>query len=246
MEEHKEELQEKIAKYNLVGDYMVKYNKMKEILNEYNRVKNFKNPYEIIEGYYKENEENYLKIEKFEKEVSENRNELSELRSKIYKIKTKLEEYSQTIKQFAVNEMENQLKYWKHVLIEKKSYEIYKGNLVKIVELQNTLQNIKTQLAISKMKNDENDKKIAKYKKIEELFEDVKGKKETIDKQCDILSNYSKYIYNDFILPKIKEKANQLICSVSDNLEIDYKFEEETLEFYGKTVEYQNIDTKNQ
>tara|TARA_Y100000741_G_scaffold350731_1_gene321119 strand:- start:240 stop:917 length:678 start_codon:yes stop_codon:yes gene_type:complete len=141
--------------------------------------------------------------------------------------------------------METQLKYWKNVLIEQKSYEIYRGNRIKNVELQNTLQNLKTQLAISKMKNDENEKRIAKYKEIEELYEDVKGKKETIDEQYEILSNYSKYIYNDFILPKIKEKANQLICSVSDNLEIDYKFEEETLEFYGKTVEYQNIDTKN-
>lgn len=245
LEEHKEELEEKIAKYNLVSDYKEKYDKMKEILNEYNHVKNFKKSYETIEEYYKENEEIYLKIENYEKEVSDNRNELSEIRSKIYKIKTKLEQYSQAIKEFAVNEMETQLKYWKNVLIEKESYEIYKGNRVKNVELQNTLQNLKTQLAISKMKNDENEKKIAKYKEIEELCENVKGKKETIDEQYDILSNYSKYIYNDFILPKIKEKANQLICSVSDNLEIDYKFEEETLEFYGKTVEYQNIDTKN-
>ncbi|AII17213.1 metallo-phosphoesterase [Aureococcus anophagefferens virus] len=245
LEEHKEELEEKIAKYNLVGDYMVKYDKMKEILNEYNRFKIFKKSYETIEKHYKENEEIYLKIENYEKEVSENRNELSELRNKIFKIKIKLDEYSQTIKQFAVNEMENQLKYWKHVLIEKKSYEIYKGNRIKNVELQNTLQNLKTQLAISKMKNDENEKKIVKYKKIEELYEDVKGKKETIDKQCEILSKYSKYIYNDFILPKIKEKANQLIRSVSDNLEIEYKFDEETLEFYGKTNEYEDIDTKN-
>ena len=84
-----------------------------------------------------------------------------------------------------------------------------------------------------------------KYKKIEELYENVKEKKETIDEQYDILSNYSKYIYNDFILPKIKEKANQLIRSVSDNLEIQYKFEEENLEFYGKTNQYQHIDTKN-
>ena len=245
LEEHKEELEEKIAKYNLVSDYKEKYDKMKEILNEYNRVKSCKKSYETIEEHYKENEEIYLKIENYEKEVSENRNELSELRSKIYKIKTKLEQYSQTIKEFAVNEMETQLKYWKNVLIEQKSYEIYRGNRIKNVELQNTLQNLKTQLAISKMKNDENEKRIAKYKDIEELYENVKGKKETIDEQYEILSNYSKYIYNDFILPKIKEKANQLICSVSDNLEIDYKFEEETLEFYGKTVEYQNIDTKN-
>jgi DNA repair exonuclease SbcCD ATPase subunit len=245
LEEHKEELEEKISKYNLVGDYMVKYDKMKEILNEYNHVKNFKKSYEIIEEYYKENEESYLKIENYEKEVSENRNELREIRDKIYKIKTKLEQYNQTIKEFAVNEMENQLKYWENVLIEKESYEIYKGNRVKNVELQNTIQNLKTQLAISKMKNDENEKRIAKYKDIEELYENVKGKKETIDEQYDILTNYSKYIYNDFILPKIKEKANELIRSVSDNLEIDYKFEEENLEFYGKTVKYKNIDTKN-
>lgn len=245
LEEHKEELEEKISKYNLVGDYMVKYDKMKEILNEYNHVKNFKKSYEIIEEYYKENEESYLEIENYEKEVSENRNELSELRSKIYKIKTKLEQYNQTIKEFAVNEMEHQLKYWENVLIEKESYKIYKGNRVKNVELQNTIQNLKTQLAISKMKNDENEKRIAKYKDIEELYENVKGKKETIDEQYDILTNYSKYIYNDFILPKIKEKANELIRSVSDNLEIDYKFEEENLEFYGKTVKYKNIDTKN-
>ena len=237
-------IEEKLTQFKLVDDYKDKYIKMKRIIEEYERIICFRLEYESYEEQYKSNEETSRQIENHEIDLSRNRSELNVIRDKMFKIKTKTIQYEQMIKDFSVNKTELQMNYWKRVLIEKERYEIHKENRIRYNQLITQSQESKTQLAIVEMRNRENEAKNSKYKEVELLYDVLQGKMTDVEKRLIIFKNYSKYLYQDYILPKITEKANNLIRSVTESLEMNYTYDEGEFEFYGKTPKYSNISVK--
>jgi len=132
------------------------------------------------------------------------------------------------------DKLNSELKYIKQVVSSKQVYDQILRVSSEIEEIRSlmhdksVLKTVLDQQYIEFMKNYETGVQL------ENTVSSVIKKIETVSELIDICNRYREWIYNEYILPNIVKKANNLISRIEPRLELCFKFEDENIEFTAK------------
>lgn len=110
----------------------------------------------------------------------------------------------------------DQLSYWESVLNTKKSYDIVIKKRSEIACLQNSFENLSTDI----QKMEQLKAKFGTIQKKNEYINDLKSKIDTIDSISKSFKSFRHLIFNEGLLPFVCNKVNDLVNTISSNRSI--------------------------